>query len=67
MISLLAALSLEGLVPILIQLVVVGLVLYLLFWFIGYVGLPDPFAKIAKAIIALVGVIYLIQLLLALT
>ncbi len=66
MISILAVLSLGGLVPILIELVIAGLILWLLWWFIGYVGLPEPFAKVARVIIALVAVIYLINLLLSL-
>ena len=46
------------------MLVVVGLVCWLLWWFIGYVGLPEPFNKVARVIIALVVVIFLISILL---
>jgi hypothetical protein len=44
--------------------VVAGLILWLLWWFIGYVGLPEPFNKVARVIIALVAVVFLIGLLL---
>lgn len=64
---LLAVISLGGLVPLLINIVVVGLILWLLFWLIGYVGLPEPFAKVARVILAVVAVIWLINLLLGLT
>ncbi len=62
----LAALSLSGLVPLLINIVVVGLILWLLLWLISYVGLPEPFAKVGRVILAVVAVIWLINLLLGL-
>jgi len=37
-----------------------------LLWLVGYVGLPEPFAKVAKIIIMVVGVIILINVLLGL-
>jgi heme A synthase len=48
----------------LVTLVVVGLILWLLWWFVSYVGLPEPFNKVARVIIALIAVIFLIGLLL---
>ncbi len=62
----LALISIGGLLPLLIELVIVGLILYLLWWFIGYMGLPAPFDKVARCIVALVAVVYLINLLLGL-
>lgn len=62
-----AAVTGSSLVNALITLVVVGLILWLLHWFITYVGLPEPFAKVAKVILALVAVIFLINLLLSFT
>lgn len=50
----------------LLTLVIVGLICYLLWWFVGYIGLPEPFNKVARVIIALVAVIFLINLLLSL-
>ena len=52
-----------GLVGLLVTLVVAGLIFWLLFWFIGFVGLPEPFNKVALVILALVAVIFLIDLL----
>ncbi len=50
-------------IDLLITLVVAGLIFYLLFWFISFVGLPAPFDKVAKVIIALAALIFLLNLL----
>lgn len=63
----LAAVTGGSLVSALITLVVVGLICYLLWWFIGYVGLPEPFNKIARVLVALVAIIFLINMLLSFT
>jgi len=57
-------LSLQGLVELVIYLAIVGGVLWLLLWLIGYIGLPEPFSKVAKIIIMIVGVLILINVLL---
>lgn len=62
-----AAFSMGGLVPLLIELVIVGLVVYLLWWLIGYIGLPAPFDKVARVIVAVIAVVYLINMLLGLS
>ena len=51
----------------LITLVVVGLICWLVWWFISYVGLPEPFNKVARVLVALVALIFLINFLLGLT
>ena len=56
--------TLQGLVELIIYLAIVGGVLWLLLWLISYVGLPEPFAKVAKIIIMVVGVLILINVLL---
>ena len=61
---LLAQVTTSPLVNLLVQVVVVGLICWLLWWFIGWVALPEPFNKVARVIIALVGVIFLINVLL---
>lgn len=61
-----AAPSIEGLFGILIWIVVVGLLCWLAWWFIGYCGLPEPFNKVARILIALVAFIFVGYLLLAL-
>ena len=55
-----------GLLHLLIQIIVVGLVCYLLWWLIGYIGLPEPFNKIARVLVAVVAVIFLLNLVLGL-
>ena len=57
----------SALLAMLVQLVVVGLILWLCWWFISYIGLPEPFAKVASVIIALVAVVFLINLLLGMS
>lgn len=55
------------LMGILIQLIVIGAVCWLLWWFISFIGLPEPFNKIARGVIAAVAVFFLINLLLGLS
>ncbi len=63
----LAALSVGGLLPLLIQIIVVAVVFWLVNWAIGYIGIADPFAKIIRVVMALIALIYLVNLLLSLT
>lgn len=55
------------LMGILIQLIVVGAVCWLLWWLVGFIGLPEPFNKIARVVVAVVAVLFLINLLLGLS
>jgi hypothetical protein len=57
----------QELVSILIYLVVWGLVLYVLWWGIGKVGLPEPFGKIATVVLVLLTVVVLLNLLFGFT
>ena len=57
----------EPLLGLLIQIIVVGLIFYLLFWAIGRIGLPEPFNKVAIVIVVLLCVIYLLNILLGLS
>jgi len=57
----LAAISGSGLGNLLITVIVVGLICWLLWWLISYIGLPEPFNKIARVLIALVAVFFLIN------
>lgn len=54
----------EALLTFVLYVIVLGLICYALFWLVGKVGLPDPFAKVANAAIAIVFVLLLIVLLL---
>jgi hypothetical protein len=56
--------DLSALLNVVIYLLIIGGVFYLLFWLIGFAGLPEPFSKIAKIIVAVVAVVILINLLL---
>lgn len=51
------------LIGLLVQLVIVGLIAYVIFWGIGAIGLPEPFNKICIAIIVLIVVVFLVNLL----
>lgn len=66
MTTLFAAISGAGVINLLIWLIVIGLIFWLLNWLIGYVGLPDPFAKVARIILAVAAVILIINALLSL-
>ncbi len=58
--------SLSMLVTVVLYLIVVGLIVWLLFWLVGYCGLPEPFNKIAHVLIAVVAVLIVISVLLSL-
>ena len=62
----LAAISGQAIVSALIWLIVLGVIWWLLWWLISYVGLPEPFAKVARVILAVAAVIVLINVLLTL-
>lgn len=55
----------SGLLSLLITLIVVGLVFWLIWWFLDYIGLPEPFNKVAKVILGLVALVFLINVLLS--
>lgn len=50
----------------LIFLVIVAFILSIIWWVVDWMGLPQPINKIVKAIVVLVGVIFLIDFLLRL-
>lgn len=56
----------NNLVSIVIYLVVISLIFYAIWWFIGYVGVPEPFNKVIRVIVGLVALIIVINLLLGL-
>ena len=57
--------DINALVSIVIYLLVIGAICGLLWWVIGFVGTPEPFARIARGIVAVVAVLMLIGLLLS--
>lgn len=58
------AIGVDSLVELVIYLIIIGGVFWLLLFLIGYIGLPEPFSKVAKAIIMIVAVLILINVLL---
>ncbi len=65
-IAILAAIDGQQLIQTVIWIVAIGLIFWLLTWLISYVGLPEPFAKIARIILAVAAVIFLINVILGL-
>jgi len=45
--------------------VVAGLIFWLLNWLIDYTGMPEPFNKVAKVIVAVVAVVMLVNALMS--
>jgi len=54
-------------IELLIQLVILGLIFWVIWWFIGYVGIPEPFNKVLRVVVGLVALILVINILLGLT
>lgn len=57
---------LQGLLSVVITLIVAGLIMWLLIWLIEYCGIPEPFNKIAKVVVAIVAVLVVIGALMSL-
>jgi hypothetical protein len=58
--------NVDSALNLLIIVLVGGLIVYLLWWLIDYLEVPAPFNKVAKGIIAIVAVVFLIKVLLGL-
>lgn len=58
--------SLSAVVNFVLYVVVAGLIFWLLDWLIRYVGVPEPFAKVARIVLAVAAVFVLIYALLGL-
>lgn len=54
----------SGLTGLLVTLVIAGLIFWLIWWFLGFIGLPEPFNKVAQVIVGLVALVFLIDILL---
>jgi hypothetical protein len=55
------------LLNLLVIVVIGGLIFWLLWWFIGFARLPEPFNTVARVVIAFVALIILINMLLRLS
>lgn len=62
----LAAISGQSLVWAVIWIIAIGLICWLLLYAIDYAGIPQPFNKIARVIVVLIGIIFLINAILTL-
>lgn len=49
------------LISLLITVVVFALVCYLIFWVMGYLGVPEPIRKVAVVVIVLIAVIWILN------
>lgn len=58
--------DIAALLNVVVVLVVVGLIFWLIWWFIGFVGIPEPFNKVARVIVGLVALIFAVSILLQL-
>ncbi len=58
--------TIHDLVRAVVLIIVAGLIFGLLYWLIRYVELPEPFAKVAKIVLMVFGVLVLICILLSL-
>jgi len=58
--------TIESAVRAIIYLIVGGLIFWLLNWLIDYCGIPEPFHKVAKIVLAVLAVFVVIGVLLAL-
>lgn len=58
--------SLSSLVSLVITIIVAGLIFWLLIWLIDYCGIPEPFNKFAKIVVAIFAVLVIIGILLSL-
>lgn len=65
MILTLAAIEGTAIIGALIWLLIMGVIFWLLHWLITYVGLPEPFAKVAYVILAIAAVVIVINVLLS--
>lgn len=63
---LLAAIQLEGLFEAFVFFVVAGLIFWACWWFLDWVGIPDPFHKFARVILGLFALIVIVNILLSL-
>ena len=57
--------GIDAMVNLIVWLIFVGAVFGLLWWLIGFVGIPEPFNKAARVVLAVFAVLLLISLLLS--
>jgi preprotein translocase subunit SecE len=65
--SVIAAITANSLLTLVVNVVVAGLIFWLLWWLIHYIPVPQPFLKVLEVIIAVCAVVWLINILMGLT
>lgn len=58
--------SLRSVIHVVILLIITGIVWWLLWWLVSYCGIPEPFNKVARVVLAILAVLVAIGLLLSL-
>lgn len=61
-----AGVSVDSMVSTLIYLVIIGLIFWVVWWFVGYVGVPEPFNKVIRVVIGLIALLIVVSFLLGL-
>jgi len=61
----LAQVSGDSVIHAMIYLIVLGVIFWLIWWLLSYIGLPAPFDKVARVILALAAVVVCINVLLS--
>jgi cytochrome c biogenesis protein CcdA len=59
--------AIGGLLSTVVYLIIIGLIFWCVWWFLGYVGVPEPFNKVLRVVIGLVALLVVINVLLGLT
>ncbi len=63
---LIAPTGIAAILNLLVWIMVVALICWLLWWLIGYMGLPEPFDKVLRVIVGFLAVLFLINAILSL-
>jgi len=58
--------DINSLVSFVVYLVIIGLIFWVIWWFVGYVGVPEPFNKVIRVVLGLFALIIVVGLLLSL-
>ncbi len=59
-----AVTGVSGALNLLVYLVIVALIFWCIWWFVGYVGIPEPFNKVIRVVLGLVALIIVVNILL---
>ena len=55
---------LNELLMVVVYLIIVGLIFWVILWAIGAIGIPEPFNKVARVLVILVGLLVVVSILL---